>query len=225
MGCCPARESAELPSSEQARSTGVTREPAGANALSRVPLQLPITPPVESAERLFEFLYIVPPDRLVEEFKAKECLGLAHYLRHAVRTEDDRADSLMDYALAPEHAHYVYAMCRMLFESANGVDVRRPMLGQPVFVDQGEWPLDPIAMEDGVPFVVVTGWNLAGAAEMPHQYALHCLLNHEWTEAEIPEKTDDEIRAAAESLIRRRRLTGEAAEFIRRQVPASDTIE
>jgi hypothetical protein len=59
-------------------------------------------------------------------------------------------------------------LCRMLFVRKPKGEFRRPGLGAPIFVggtSVEDWPLEPIEMVDGIPFLMTRGYFLAGRPE------------------------------------------------------------
>ena len=160
--------------------------------------------------------------RFLDSFDAGECLALAVDLQRTPVESEMRANYLAVIATDPEQAHYTYALCRMLFKAAEGETFREPMLGQSVHVTDGQWPLSPIKMQNGVPFVIAAAYNLGGTPESPLSYLIYCLVACEWSGHEYEPATRQEIAQAAEALIVTHNLKGSDADKIRRQVSAVD---
>jgi hypothetical protein len=98
-------------------------------------------------------------------------------------------------------------LCRMLFTSKKGGTFRRPMLGQPDFIgDSVDWPLEPIALVDGIPFLITTGYSLRGVPELGSQYLAYCIQECEWSNVKFGPKTDAEKTAALNKLLRSERF-------------------
>lgn len=73
----------------------------------------------------------------------------------------------------------------MLFQAKPGGEFRGPMIGGAFFIGgtYRDWPLEPIAVFDHVPILVVTGYVLAGWPEPPGWYVDYCLKNCQWRDA------------------------------------------
>lgn len=125
------------------------------------------------------------------------------------------------WAWLDDHEQRVIILCRMLFQAVSGDEFRRPFLGGPVFIDgsEGDWPLEPIAIVDQVPFVIVTGYDLGGRAEPASKYLEYCLANCEWTANDYAPKTEEELNAIAAELLESKEWTEERLKkFIEQQI-------
>jgi hypothetical protein len=91
-------------------------------------------------------------------------------------------------------------LCRMLFVAKPNAEFRRPALGAPVFIGGTKWPLEPIALIDGVPFFVVLGYALKGLPESPETYVRDCIENCDWNGYRFKAKTAQEKQKALEKL-------------------------
>lgn len=96
-----------------------------------------------------------------------------------------------------------HVLCRMLFKAKPGGEFRRPYLGAPWFIFTREegWPLEPIALVDGVPFYVVTVYQGHGFGERPESYLEWCLQNCDWSDEKFTPKTTEEKQKALEKLL------------------------
>src|SRR5262249_43504925 len=59
-------------------------------------------------------------------------------------------------------------LCKMLFKPMREAKFRSAGIGEPFFVGKtqvADWPLEPLAVVDGVPFYIVRSYALAGEAE------------------------------------------------------------
>lgn len=97
-------------------------------------------------------------------------------------------------------------LCKMLFTQKQNSGFRRPYLGRPCFIDGtfvvgSPWPLEPIELVDGVPFLVVTGYILGGQPERALHYLDYCAENCDWSKFEFQPKTRDEKTAALTKLL------------------------
>jgi hypothetical protein len=117
----------------------------------------------------------------------------------------------------------VIVLCRMLFTSKPGSEFRRPLLGAPEFIGAGpwspwtgdanlhDWPLEPIALVDGVPFLIVGGYWGTGVAEPPEQYLRYCLEECAWSTYQFELKSDAQKAAALKKLLSSKALLGRIA--------------
>jgi hypothetical protein len=108
----------------------------------------------------------------------------------------------------------VAILCRMLFVARPNGEFRRPSLGAPLFVGPTgfkesndwpavfkEWPLEPIELVDGVPFLVVRGHFIAGFSEPHGEYLEYCVKNCDWNPEAFKPKTTEEKRKAVAKLV------------------------
>jgi hypothetical protein len=128
-------------------------------------------------------------------------------------------------ALAKRDQTQVIVLCRMLFTKRAGGEFRRPGIGAALFVggtDYPEWPLEPIELVDGVPFLITQGYELAGEAELPQSYLQYCLKNCDWSGERFTAKSDQEKRKALNTLLAspkwKARLDQSAKEFLSSQI-------
>lgn len=136
-------------------------------------------------------------------FKADPYIEAAGKLRAAGK--DRAVEILRAAAKDPKQGEYtVIVLCRMLFAAKPKNQFRAPSLGQPSFAgcaDAKDWPLEPIEIIDGVPFVVVWGYSLAGLPESERQYLAYCLEECDWGTAEFKPKTAEEKKKALAKLL------------------------
>jgi hypothetical protein len=99
----------------------------------------------------------------------------------------------------------VIILCRMLFRRRAGSAhaFRAPAIGAPTFVSgtEDDWPLWPIELFDGVPFMVVSGYTLGGLPESDESYLRYCEASCDWTDVRYAVKTDQEKRHALTSFL------------------------
>lgn len=103
---------------------------------------------------------------------------------------------------AAHHPLKVIMLCRMLFTQKPNSTFRRPFLGAPIFIaasDTGNWPLEPIAIVDGVPFDVTTGYVLAGRPESARSYVEYCATNCDWSQYRYSAKSKEKKRLHSRS--------------------------
>jgi len=106
-------------------------------------------------------------------------------------------------------------LCRMLFVPRQGSDFEKPGLGGTIVLGDHpkpsssadsvfkKWPLEPIEIVDGIPFVVVwglvyEGWVDPGGTE---RYVRYCATNCDWSNTQFRAKTKEQKEAALKKLI------------------------
>jgi hypothetical protein len=95
-------------------------------------------------------------------------------------------------------------LCRMLFRPKPKSDFRRAAIGASVFIKgskDAHWSSDPIHIEDGVPFLVVTGYFLAGFPEHPTDYVKYCIKECDWNDAKYELRTKVQQQKALDKMI------------------------
>lgn len=98
----------------------------------------------------------------------------------------------------------VIILCRMLFTPRAGSDFRRPRIGAARFfdgTDYSDWPLEPIELVDGVPFLITRGYMLGGLAEPDEWYLRYCEKDCEWSSFRYSIKTERQEREALGALL------------------------
>jgi hypothetical protein len=141
------------------------------------------------------------PGDFVDDFRASRYLELAVALQ--ALPPQERATRLEAMARDPSRSYEVFPLCRMLFEARDGGVFRSPMLGAAEFVagTYTDWPLEPITLSDGIPFLIVRGYMLAGMPESAEMYVTYCLANCQWTQRKYIAATNAQIKQALERLI------------------------
>jgi hypothetical protein len=139
----------------------------------------------------------------ISSYKVAPYVALATELQ-ALRKEDAIA-RLQKWATSRKYDEQIIILCRMLFEPRPGIEFRRPMLGDPQFYSETtikDWPLEPITLVDGVPFLIVGGYVLAGLAEEGSSYLNYCLSNANWSSKQYRSVNKQEINIAFEKLLK-----------------------
>jgi len=98
----------------------------------------------------------------------------------------------------------VILLSRMLFKSKPKGEFRCPLIGLPVFISptkSDEWPLEPIELVDGVPFLVVQGYLIGGEMESAVHYLEYCIKSCDWNTESFKPKTAEEKPNALAKLI------------------------
>jgi hypothetical protein len=131
------------------------------------------------------------------------------YLRAAVELQAlDRAsamDRLHDMAGDAHITPNVIILCRMLFTGRRGsADAFRPAgIGAPDFLTgtQSDWPLWPIEVVDGVPFMIVWFIEIDGFPQAPESHLHYCEENCDWTDFKYTLKTPQQKQDALAQLL------------------------
>jgi hypothetical protein len=109
-----------------------------------------------------------------------------------------------------ENAARISVLCRMLFVPRAGATLRPPAIGGPLFLDGTTragaadpltWPLEPIELVDGVPFLVVQGYMLFGVSESAESYMQYCEESGEWSDVRYSLKTEKQKADALQKLL------------------------
>ena len=142
----------------------------------------------------------------------KDCPDLRHfrpepYLRVVLALQSipkDEAISLIrKWSAQPDYNEQIVILCRMLFEAEDRSQFRRPGLGGAQFfgaTTYDDWPLEPIALVNDIPFKIVFGYILAGVAESGSTYFQHCVTKGKWTSRRYHIATTAEIQKAFDQL-------------------------
>jgi hypothetical protein len=144
-------------------------------------------------------LYIVAARSLQAMGKDKACGLLAEL---AAKDEDPNTRTVI--------------LCRMLFTAKRGEEFRAAMSGEPVILggtQPSDWPLEPVALVDGVPFLVTWGYRLGGRAESSTQYLYYCTHECDWNESSYQPKTREEVRKALDALLSSAKLKGKLKDY------------
>jgi hypothetical protein len=116
-------------------------------------------------------------------------------------------------------------LCRMLFKKRPSEQFRRPLVGEAVFIGgtgYSDWPLEPIELVDGVPFLITRGYLLAGKPESDDQYLSYCGTHADWTDVQYAVPTKQQEQAALAKLVASPKwkmpLSDEEHKFLARQI-------
>jgi hypothetical protein len=131
---------------------------------------------------------------------------------------------LREWARSRKSEDQVIILARMLFAKRAGGELRRPMIGEAMFLGgtgDSAWPLEPIALHRNVPILVTTGYALAGKAEPSVGYLEECVKNGGWRAvkySEVDRSGLEEILADfIETTWWRKALTVDEEAFLRKQ--------
>jgi len=119
-------------------------------------------------------------------------------------------------------------MCRMLYRPREG-PMRRPLLGGPVLLGGTtlqDWEHEPIALVQGVPVLVTTGYVLGGKPESAESYLSACSAAGSWISKGPKKPTEQQLRGILEAFLHdprwKRPLTEAEKGFLRAQLRRHD---
>jgi hypothetical protein len=123
----------------------------------------------------------------------------------------DRIATLYDFVRGNERDYRLLVLCRMLFtgKTKSGdlkqSEFRRPKIGGGNYLGGSsytDWPLEPIALVDDVPFLIARGYVLAGSpAESAADYLDYCIYQCDWSPIRFSQKQPSELKAALKNLL------------------------
>jgi len=145
-------------------------------------------------DAVFSFSHIerYKADSFIREAVKLQALGQTRALKKLQVMAQDR-----------EAGDRVIILCRLLFTNRPGSDFRGPRLGWAVFpggTDYIDWPLEPVALVDGVPFLIVQGYRLSGLAESGAGYLNYCETHCAWSDFKFTVKTGKQKQGALDNL-------------------------
>jgi hypothetical protein len=130
------------------------------------------------------------PDVSREDFRADPYIKAAMELQAMGREAAIKAllevpeEDWKNSAARPAMLNKAIVLCRMLFVPRGTNAFRRAMIGgtdAPGATRLEDWPLDPIEIVDGVPFLVMIGsYRLAGSPESATRYIRYCIDRCDW---------------------------------------------
>jgi hypothetical protein len=125
----------------------------------------------------------------------------------------------------------IFVLCRMLFSAKRGATFRRPSIGAASFIggttsateaDYKNWPLEPIEIVSGVPFLIAYGYHGAGHPESSSGYLDYCCENCDWNPYQFKPKTAAEMKATLNSFLSLPKVKGKLrdseVEFLEAQI-------
>jgi CubicO group peptidase (beta-lactamase class C family) len=98
----------------------------------------------------------------------------------------------------------IAVLCRMLFQPKENSEFSRPNVSRSTYAggtDEKDWPLDPIEIIDGIPFVIVRGYRLTGMPASGELHLKYCISKCEWNDFKYEHKTQDQKQKALEKLL------------------------
>jgi hypothetical protein len=111
---------------------------------------------------------------------------------------------LEQLARDPDEAFHVIILCRMLFMPRKGAEFRRAGIGATEFYGKTkyeDWPLEPIELIDGVPFLISWNYYGTGIGETGKGYLDYCAADCEWNDFRYASKGLRDKTAALEKLL------------------------
>ena len=119
--------------------------------------------------------------------------------------KEKACEKMLELAANPERGNRVIVLCRMLFKKKAAGEFRPPALGQPEFfggTTHNDWPLVPIELVDGVPFLITRGYSLEGKAESAKDYLkYYCMKECAWNEFAFKEMDQEPKQSALDELL------------------------
>jgi hypothetical protein len=130
------------------------------------------------------------------------------YITAAARLQkmgrEPACQTLLQAAQTNRESQQIIVLCRMLFTQRSTSEFRRPLIGGAHFfgdTDYPHWPLEPIELVDGVPFLITQGYVLGGVPESADAYLQYCMTNCDWSTARFREPTAKQKRDALAKLV------------------------
>jgi hypothetical protein len=142
------------------------------------------------------------PSRSRPGYKVDPYIDIAINLQ---RMASDKATNLLLNLVKDDpEGEKLIILCRMLYTAKPKKTFRRPSLGGPRCLGQtsdDDWLLEPIEIVDGIPFLIVTGYTIAGAPEPAKMYITYCIHNCDWNVFQFKPKSLEEKQKALDKLI------------------------
>jgi hypothetical protein len=137
------------------------------------------------------------------QYRIGPCLRVAQSLQ-AVGKE--KACARLREVAAKERWPYVSmnVLCRMLFKAKPGAQFQRAGVGLPFLVGDTrseDWSLEPVAIVDGVPFLLSWSWLVGGEVQSCSDYLEYCIKECDWNDFEFTPKSKEQQREALKNLL------------------------
>src|SRR6266850_2022649 len=117
---------------------------------------------------------------------------------------ESACQTLLQAAQTNQHGRQIIVLCRMLFTNRGPSEFRRPQIGGARFIagtDYPDWPLEPIELVEGYPFLITQGYTVAGVPERADTYVNYCVTNCDWSTFRFHEPTPQQKRDALASIV------------------------
>ena len=163
------------------------------------------------------------PDFYSGSFQSETYISLAAELQALGR---EAAELRLHEIARDEHSPgKAIILCRMLLKKRRTELFRRPLVGGAAFMGgtgYSDWPLEPIELVDGVPFLITRGYVLAGRPEADDQYLSYCETHTDWNDLQYAVRTKQQRQAALAKLVTSPKwktpLSDEEHQFLARQI-------
>ena len=142
------------------------------------------------------------PDFQSSKYKAGPYITAAAHLQEMGR--ESACQALLEAAQTDRESRQIIVLCRLLFTKRSSSEFRPPLIGGVFFLgdtDYPDWPLEPIEVVDGVPFLITQGYVLAGLPELADDYLRYCMANCDWSTVPFREATAKQKRDALAKLV------------------------
>ena len=125
-------------------------------------------------------------------------------LSYAARTYDQGGQQQSELDLK------VALLCKLIYTSDHKPPLRPPAFGAPTNLPYHsmpitKWPYFPLAMSNEVPFLLISGYELAGHPEGVYDYLLYCKENGIFRTTLFKIPSDQDVKQALQGLIRSER--------------------
>ena len=151
-------------------------------------------------------------------YKADQFIAAAEMLQSMGK---DKAVAMLRQAMANRTASddTIIVLCRLLFTAKPGGQFRAPSLGAAVVIGgRDNFPLEPIEIVNGFPFLVVSGYNQTEVPEPADTYLNYCLSDCDWGTFAYKPKTVPEKTMALEKLNWKTPQTSSEMSFVASQL-------
>lgn len=130
------------------------------------------------------------------------------YVRAAMKlqsmTKDKACEAMLKVADGREHDDQIILLCRMLFTPKARGEFRSPRVGAAHYLAETEdeqWPLSPIELVDGVPFLISMGYRGSGIRERATSYLRYSIDNCNWNDYVFAPRSQQEQQRALGKLL------------------------
>ena len=151
-------------------------------------------------------------------YKADQFIAAAEMLQSLGK---DKAVAMLRQAMINRTASddTIIVLCRLLFTAKPGEKFRCPAIGEPVVIGgRDNFPLEPIEMVNGIPFLVVSGYKMVEVPEPADTYLNYCLSDCDWGTFAYKPKTVPEKTMALEKLNWKTPQTSSEMSFVASQL-------
>ena len=122
-------------------------------------------------------------------------------------------------------------LCRMVFAKRGTNQFREPWIGLPSYLagtDNSSWPLEPIEIVDGVPFLITRNDLIHAELEPSDRYLNYCETNCDWNATRFFVKSKTELQDSLNKLLAsskwKRPLNEDERDFLTRQIRTDENV-